>query len=75
MLETIKNFIMTLFQPILSLFDLIISFVQDIVYVVKLVGAFVVNIPSYFDWLPSGVVALIVSIFAVVVIYKILGRE
>lgn len=75
MLETIKDFIMTLFQPILSLFDLIISFVQDIVYVVKLVGAFVVNIPSYFDWLPAGVVALIVSIFAVVVIYKIMGRE
>lgn len=75
MLETIKDFIMALFQPILSLFDLIISFVQDIVYVVKLVGAFVVNIPSYFDWLPTGVVALIVSIFTVVVIYKIMGRE
>lgn len=57
------------------LFDFVIGFFEDIVYIIRLTAAFVARIPSYFSWLPSEVVALVVSIFAVVVIYKVLGRE
>lgn len=58
-----------------SIIDFVISFIEDIVYIIKLTGEFVLNIPSYFSWLPSSVVAMLVAIFAVVVIYKVLGRE
>lgn len=75
MLETIKNFFLGLSNVITSLIDFVIGFVEDIVYVVKLCASFVAKIPSLFSWLPSGVLAMIVLTFSVVVIYKIMGRE
>ena len=75
MLETIKNFFVNMGDIIMSLVDFVIGIVEDLVYVVKLCGQFVLKIPSFFSWLPSGVVTLIVSVFGIVVIYKILGRE
>lgn len=58
-----------------TVIDFVISFVEDVVYVIKLTAETVAKIPDYFDWLPSSVVAIIVSAFAIVVIYKVLGRE
>lgn len=58
-----------------SLYDFVISFFEDIVYIIRLTAGFVAKIPDYFSWLPSEALALVVSIFAVVVIYKVLGRE
>ena len=75
MLSTIKDFFLGLADIISSLIDFVISLVEDIVYVVKLCGSFVVKIPDYFSWLPASVLALIITIFSIVVIYKILGRE
>lgn len=75
MLSTIKDFFLGLVDVISSLIDFVISLVEDIVYVVKLCGSFVVKIPDYFSWLPASVLALIITIFSIVVIYKILGRE
>lgn len=75
MLETIKNFFLGLVNVITSLIDFVIGFVEDIVYVVKLCASFVAKIPSLFSWLPSGVLAMIVLTFSVVVIYKVMGRE
>lgn len=75
MLSTIKDFFLGLADVISSLIDFVISLIEDIVYVVKLCGSFVVKIPSYFSWLPASVLALIITIFSIVVIYKILGRE
>ena len=75
MLETIKDFFLNMGNVIMSLVDFVIGIVEDLVYVVTLCGQFVLTIPRFFAWLPTGVVALIVTIFAIVVIYKILGRE
>lgn len=58
-----------------SVVDFIVSFFSDLAYVVQLLGEFVVKIPSFFSWLPSSLVAVIVTIFGVVVIYKVLGRD
>lgn len=74
-LETIKDFFLSLADVITSLVDFVIGMITDLVYVVKLCGSFVLKIPTLFSWLPTPAVAIIVSIFAVVVIYKILGRE
>lgn len=75
MLETIKDFFLSVADVITSLVDFVVGMITDLVYVVKLCGSFVLKIPTLFSWLPAPAVAIIVSIFAVVVIYKILGRE
>lgn len=75
MLNTIKDFFLGLADVISSLVDFVINLIQDIVYVVKLCGSFVAKIPAYFSWLPGSVLALVITIFSIVVIYKILGRE
>lgn len=75
MLETIKNFFLGLTNVITSLIDFVVGFVEDIVFVVKLCASFVAKIPSLFSWLPSGVLAMIILTFSVVVIYKVMGRE
>lgn len=68
----ILNGIWTFFS---SVYDFVIGIFEDIVYVIRLTAHFVAKIPDYFDWLPPECLALIVAIFAVVVIYKVLGRE
>lgn len=75
MLETIKDFFLSLGNIITSLVDFVVGLFEDLIYVVVLCGSFVLKIPSLFSWLPAEAVALIVTIFAIVVIYKILGRE
>ena len=75
MLETIKNFFLGLTNVITSLIDFVVNLVEDLVYVVKLVTTFVGKIPSFFVWLPTECIVLIVALFGVVVAYKILGRE
>lgn len=75
MLDSIKDFFLSLGNITTSLVDFVVGLIEDIVYVVKLCGSFVLKIPQLFSWLPAPVVALIVILFAVVVIYKILGRE
>lgn len=75
LLKNIFNSVTDFFDMIGSVVDFIINFVKDLVYVIKLVGEFVLKIPDMFTWLPATVVALIVTVFGIVVIYKILGRE
>lgn len=75
MLETIKDFFVSIGDFFVSIYEFVIGFFRDIAYVIKLTGEFVLKIPEYFDWLPTEVVALIVVIFGIVVIYKVLGRE
>lgn len=75
MLETIKDFFLNLGSIITSLVDFVVGLIEDLVSVVVMCGKFVLKIPQLFSWLPPEAVALVVSIFAIVVIYKILGRE
>lgn len=75
MLSAIKDVLFGFVDMVTSLVDFVIGLVKDIVYVVKLTASFVLKIPKLFGWLPGSVVALIVTLFAVVVIYKVLGRE
>lgn len=75
MLTTIKDFLVGIGDAILSLWEFIIGFFEDLVYIIQLTGKFVLNIPSYFAWMPGEIVTLIVMIFSIVVIYKVLGRE
>lgn len=62
-------------QAITSVIDFVISLFQDLIYMIKLLGQVILNIPNYFSWLPSDIVTLIFLIISIVVVYKILGRE
>lgn len=62
-------------DAITSAIDFLIGFIEDIIYIVKITGEFVLQIPNYLGWLPSSVLTIIVVVFGVVVIYKVMGRE
>lgn len=74
-MDAIVSFFTGIGNAIVSAFDFVISFFSDLVYVIQLLGKVVLSIPSYFSWLPGSISALLVTLFAIVVIYKILGRE
>jgi len=74
-MQAILDFFTGIWNVITSLIDFVVGIVEDLVYVVKLTGTFLAQIPNYFSWLPSAYVTLIVTIFGIVVVYKVLGRE
>lgn len=74
-MDAIISFFSGIADGALALVEFMLSMVEDVLFVVQLTGEFVTKIPSYIDWLPTEVVAIVVSLFGVVVVYKILGRE
>lgn len=62
-------------DAITTAINFVVDFISDIVYIIELVGKTVLEIPSYFGWLPTAAVGILVTIFGIVVIYKITGRE
>lgn len=74
-MQGLINFFSSIVEGIKIAFDFLFDMIKDLVYVVKLLGSFIAKIPSLFAWLPAGVLALIVTIFGIVLIYKIIGRE
>lgn len=55
--------------------DFLASLIADTLYVVQLTAEFVAQVPEYLSFLPAPILVFVVSMFAVSVIYKILGRE
>lgn len=58
-----------------SLVNFVIGIIQDLLYVIGLLGSLVIKIPDMIGWLPSACITLTVTLFSIVLIYKILGRE
>lgn len=75
MFEFIGNLLQNILNFFSSLWELLVNLVNDVVFVVQSLAKVVTTIPSYFNWLPAGVLATLVVIIAVVVIYKVMGRE
>lgn len=71
LIKLIKGFI----KSVTSIVDFIVDFFADLVYVIELLGDFVGEIPGYFSWLPGTCVALIGTLFSIVVIYVVVGRK
>lgn len=74
-MQAVIDFFVAIADGLLAIVDFVGSLVEDVLYVVQLTGEFVSSIPDYLSFLPAPVLAIVVSMFAVVVIYKILGRE
>lgn len=75
MLDAIFDVVSKIGEFISTAWDFVIDFLKDTFAMIKLVGDTVASIPDYLSFLPAEIVAVFVSIFSVVVIYKILGRE
>lgn len=71
----IINFFKMLIDLLVGVVKFAIQLVNDLVMVVKMLGETVLKLPLAFAWLPGAVSSLLIALFAVVVIYKVLGRE
>ena len=74
-MKEVLAFLKTIVDAISTVIDFIVDFLSDILYIIELVGKTVLEIPNYFGWLPTAAVGILVTVFGVVVIYKITGRE
>lgn len=75
MLKDLAETLKAIGEFLASIVTFVVDFIGDLVYTVELIGETVLGLPDYFTWLPSSIVALIISLFAIVVIYKVLGRQ
>lgn len=74
-MDAILGFFSGLADLIGGAVDFLIGFLADLLYIAQLTAKAVGAIPGYLALLPSPVIALLTTIFAVVVLYKIFGRE
>lgn len=74
-MQVLIDFFSTIGNSIILIFEFIFSFFRDLVYIIKVTGLFLYQIPVYFSWLPSTLISSLVVLFGIVVIYKIMGRE
>ncbi len=70
----IASFLEGIGKAIIGLFDFIVGFLSDLIYLVQLTGRVLGQLPSYLIWLPAEISALLLLILSIVIIYKILGR-
>lgn len=74
-MTAILNFLKGIATGVTTIIEFVISFFEDVAYIVSLLAEFVLQVPELLSFLPSPVLASVVSLFAIIVIYKILGRE
>lgn len=74
-MDKILEFFVSIGEAIAAFFRFLISIVQDIVYLVKMLVAFVARIPEVFHWLPAAVSALLITLIGIYVIIRIAGKE
>lgn len=74
-MQSIIDFLSGIGSAILAGIDFVVSFFEDLVYIIQLTGKFLAQLPSFFSWLPAPVVSVLLTTFAIVVVYKIAGRD
>lgn len=75
MLESILDTLTSIGDFFASVVEWVADFIEDLVTMAKYLGQAVIEFPTYFDWMPASVVALLVTAVGIVVIYKFLGRD
>lgn len=74
-LGQIIEFFTNIGDVITSIINFVIQHYKNLLFMYKLLFKFLASIPSFFTWLPSPFMTVLLVIFSVAVIYKILGRE
>lgn len=76
MLETIKNGILTIVDFFVTVFDFVVGFIKDTVdFIAKLPAAITQVTDQISKFLPAEVIVLLISVLAVVIILRVLGRD
>lgn len=75
MLEKIWNVIKNLGKVISALTEFIFDMVEDLIYMIRLLGDVVDDIPQYLGFFPSVIVTVVTTCIGLAVIFKVLGRE
>lgn len=74
-MQSIIDFLSSIGDAIVAAIDFVISFFGDLIYIIQLAGKFLAQLPNFFSWLPAPVVTVLLTTFAIVVIYKVTGRD
>ena len=74
-MQALVEFIKGIAEAVTAAIDFLFGIIEDLVYMVKLLGEFILQIPAFLSWLPASIVTIFITIFSIVVIYKIIGRE
>lgn len=74
-MTALLNFIQSIADGVLGAIDFLAGMIADIAYMAQLTAETIAKVPSYFVWMPPEVLAIIGTILAIVVVYKILGRD
>lgn len=74
-MQGIIDFFSGLADFFVTIVDFIVGFFTDLIYVIGLMGQFVIEIPGYFSWLPGTAISLLVTTFSIVIIYMVLNRK
>lgn len=75
MFDAIANGIQSIVDFFSMVIDFVITLVSDIGKMAVALGETIVKLPTYLGFLPSSIIAVFLTIFGIVVVYKILGRE
>lgn len=75
MLRAIKNAILAILGFFTSIFAFLGNLIKDLATVAQLLAKAVAAVPSYLSFFPAAFTAVVLSLIAIAVIYKILGRE
>lgn len=74
-MTAILNFIKGIAKGIQTMVSFVADLVSDTAYLVSLLAEFVSDIPEYFSFFPAPILAMIGTIFTVVVVLRVLGRD
>lgn len=75
MLDSIFKGIQTIVQFFEAVWTFIVQLFEDIGNLVSLLKDWLTSLPDLLSFLPSSLMALIITGFGIVVLYKVLGRE
>lgn len=74
-MDVLIDFISGIGDAFLGVIDFVVSMVTDLVFLVQLLGDILLQIPTFFSWLPAEVSAVLVIGVSIASILKIAGRE
>ena len=74
-MQAIVDFLSSIGKSILQGIEIVISLFEDLVFIIQLTGKFLAQLPSFFSWLPTPVVSVLLTTFAIVLVFRIAGRD
>lgn len=72
----IQTMLFNIGDMIATMFEFLVDYFEDVAYFVRLLGAFVVNIPNYLmHFLPASLIAVVALAIGIIVTLRVVGRK